>query len=142
MALVAAALNVPASVFREAFSRVRPAPAGEAPDPHQVTFNKQALLSSLSKFGVTNDRLDQVSNFYRYRPGQGSIWRSQAARILVTISGNKVTNINVVDAGAGYSSVPTLSVPGYPAIKLKCRLAMGTDLRTNGSLMGVSLAPK
>ncbi len=64
--LVASALGVPAKVFREAFSHVHPAPAGTRPDPEQVRANKDALLSALSKYDVTNDRLDTVSNYYRY----------------------------------------------------------------------------
>jgi len=38
--LIAAALNVPPEIFRDAFSSVTPAPAGEAPDPGQVRLNK------------------------------------------------------------------------------------------------------
>jgi hypothetical protein len=38
--LIAAALNVPDQVFREAFKKVKPAPAGEQPQEAQVWLNK------------------------------------------------------------------------------------------------------
>src|SRR5579862_3361570 len=44
--LIAAALGVPPETFREAFSHVMPARAGEEPDPDQVQRNKRALLSA------------------------------------------------------------------------------------------------
>src|SRR5437667_1129886 len=64
--LIAAALGVTPEVFREAFSHVRPAPAGREPEPGQVRQNKAALLAALAKHGVTNEKLDTVSNYYRY----------------------------------------------------------------------------
>ena len=72
-------LGVPAEVFREAFTHVKPAPAGEQPDPEQVQRNKRALLDALGKYGVNNDRLDEVSNMYRYRPGDENLWRHSDA---------------------------------------------------------------
>src|SRR5471032_680463 len=62
--LIAAALNVPPEVFRKAFSNVKPAPAGQQPEPGQVNKNKEALLRSLAPYKITNDRLDTVSNYY------------------------------------------------------------------------------
>src|SRR5690349_4185380 len=59
VALVAGALGVKPDVFREAFSRVTPAPAGEHPDPDQVRNNKDALLAALAPYGIANERLDQ-----------------------------------------------------------------------------------
>ena len=63
--LVAAGLGVPEEIFRETFTHVTPASNGREPEPEQVRKNKQALLRGLSSYGVTNDRLDTVSNFYR-----------------------------------------------------------------------------
>ena len=73
VALVAAALGVPADVFREAFTHVRPAPAGTQPDPEAVRRNKDALMAALAPYGVTNDRLDAVSNHYRYVRSRGEL---------------------------------------------------------------------
>ena len=41
MVLIAAALDVPPAVFRKVFSDVRPAPAGQTPDPAEVVRNKE-----------------------------------------------------------------------------------------------------
>src|ERR1700727_2764514 len=71
--LVAAALGVPIAVFRNAFSHVHPAPAGEQPTQNEVHDNKRQLLSRLAPYGVTNERLDEVSNYYRYRPQNGEM---------------------------------------------------------------------
>ncbi len=69
--LIAGALGVSPEVFREAFSGVRPARGGETPKPEQVRKNKAALLRVLAKYGVTNERLDEVSDYYRYNPRRG-----------------------------------------------------------------------
>src|SRR6476620_10797851 len=72
--LIASALGVPPEVFREAFSHVHPAPPGRGPTPEEARRNKDALLGALSKYGVTNERLDEVSNYYRYRRDHGELW--------------------------------------------------------------------
>lgn len=138
--LIAAALGVKDEVFRDAFSRVHPAPGGREPDPRDVNRNKQVLLAALSKFGITNERLDQVSNFYRCRPGE--MWRYQPAEIAVTMVGNSVKQVSVVRSGFGYSSKPTLSIPGHPEIRLDVTLSFGKDFATNGSIKQVTVAGK
>src|SRR5436190_8396245 len=65
--LVAAALGVKPEVFREAFRGVTPARGGK-PTPEQARSNKEALLKVLKPYGITNERLDEVSDYYRYRP--------------------------------------------------------------------------
>jgi hypothetical protein len=137
--LVAAGLGVPEQVFREAFSHVKPAPAGEAPDPAQVQANKRALLDALGKYGVTNDRLDEVSNRYRYRPGDGNLWKHEDATIKAAITEGKVTGFVIENAGAGYTTPPEVSVPGFADVKVKVTLAFGKDLETNGSIKSVEL---
>ena len=137
--LVASALGVREQVFREAFSHVRPAPAGQEPEREQVDRNKQALLDALSRYGVTNNRLDEVSNYYRYRPGSGELWPIQPARILVTLLGARVAKVQVLVRGAGYSSLPTLRVPGHPEIRLVPKLAFGPDFDSNGSIGSISV---
>ena len=71
--LVAGALGVAPEVFREAFSHVRPAGAGERPEEGQVRENKTALMKALGKYGVTNDKLDAASNYYRYVRSRGEL---------------------------------------------------------------------
>ena len=65
--LVAAALGVKPEVFRQAFSGVTPAKNGK-PSPEEAQRNKAALMKVLGPYGVTNERLDEVSNYYRYQP--------------------------------------------------------------------------
>src|SRR5215218_9651255 len=65
--LVAAALNVKPEIFRKAFSGVKPA-HGRGPTGEEARRNKEALMKVLGPYKVTNDRLDEVSNYYRYRP--------------------------------------------------------------------------
>ena len=62
--LIAAALEVSPDVFREAFRGVTPA-KGRGPTEDEAKKNKAALMKVLRPHGVTNDRLDEVSNFYR-----------------------------------------------------------------------------
>ncbi len=137
--LVAGGLGVKPEVFREAFSHVTPAPGGREPDPRQVQENKQALLSRLGQFGVTNELLDRVSNYYRYRPQQGELWPTKEAKIEATVVNGKLMGFKVVDGGSGYSSAPTISVAGHPEVQVEVVLTYGKDLKKNGSISEVKL---
>ena len=137
--LVAAALGVPAAVFRTAFSGVTPAPAGTEPDPARVQLNKEALLGVLGPYGVTNEALDAASNYYRYNGSAGEMWPHTAAVANAVIANGKVVSIGIVRAGSGYTSTPVVTVPGHPAVKVKATLAFGKSLGSNGSL--ASLTP-
>src|SRR6185503_1032034 len=77
--LVAAGLGVKPEVFREAFSGVTPSKNGP-PSGAQARQNKAALLKVLGPLGVTNERLDEVSDFYRYQPQRGDLWRHTPAK--------------------------------------------------------------
>ncbi len=137
--LVAAGLGVPPQVFRDAFSHVKPAPAGQEPDPDQVRRNKEALMNALSKYGVTNELLDTVSNYYRYLPGRKNIWQSKTATIEAIVANSVVTGFKIVNGGAGYTSAPTLSVAGHPEVKAVVTIAYSKDLSKNGSISKVEL---
>jgi len=137
--LVAAGLGVPAPVFRRAFGGVTPAPAGSEPDPAQVQRNKQALLAVLAPYGVTNDRLDEVSNRYRYVASAGELWTHAAARGTAAVRAGRVVAVRVTRGGAGYSSAPRVTVPGHPAVRIRARVAYGTDLATNGAVAGLRI---
>src|SRR5206468_1655940 len=70
--LIAGALGVAPEVFREAFSHVHPAgPGSGGPTDAEARANKAALMNALGKYGVTNERLDTVSNYYRYVRSRG-----------------------------------------------------------------------
>jgi hypothetical protein len=138
VALIAAALGVKTEVFRDAFSRVTPARGGE-PSQAQVQANKQALLNTLGKYGITNDRLDTVSNYYRYRPGSGDLWRHTPATAKAIIKNGKVTGVTITNPGAGYMTAPTVTVAGHPDVKLKATIDFDKDVRKNGRLTLLTL---
>jgi hypothetical protein len=137
--MVAAALNVPSDVFRETFTHVHPAPAGQEPDPEQVRKNKQALMEGLSPYGVTDDRLNEVSNYYRYRRDRDKLWRHTPATVVALVQNGAVVGFKITDTGSGYSSPPEVTVPGFKDLKVKVTLAFGTDLKTNGSIQSIAL---
>jgi hypothetical protein len=137
VALVAGALGVPPEVFREAFSHVRPAPAGQEPDPWQVQLNKQALMSALSPYGVTNDRLDTVSNYYRYVRSRGEMWPTTPAKAYAMVRGGVVIGVTVTDGGSGYSSPPEVTTAGMQGIKLTAKLGFDGDFKKNGRVTEV-----
>jgi hypothetical protein len=136
--LVAAGLGVTPEVFRDAFSRVQPAPAGREPDPAQVRRNKEALLGALAKYGVTNDLLDRVSNQYRYNPGRGELWPVKEASAYAIVRNGKVVRVVVTAGGSGYSSPPSISVKGV-RLQATVKLAFGKDLANNGSIASIAL---
>ena len=140
--LIAAALGVPPAVFRDAFTHVRPAGSGQQPAPAQVRLNKQALLARLGPYGVTNERLDEVSNYYRYRRETGELWRHVDAAGYAFVQGGKIVSVTITRPGAGYTTAPVVSVPGvgltvYP----QAVLAFGTYLARNGSVSMIVTSP-
>ena len=140
--LVAAALGVPTEVFRTAFSSVTPAAAGAEPDPAQVQRNKAALLAVLAPYGVTNERLDAVSNHYRYQGGAGELWAHQAATARAVVRGGKVVSVKLLGGGAGYSSTPKVTVPGVPGAVVTAVVGYGTDLSRNGEVTTLKVSKR
>lgn len=134
--LVAAALEITPEVFREAFSAVTPASDGK-PSPAEARRNKDVLLKALKPHGVTNDRLDEVSNYYRYHPQSGEIWKATAAKAHAVVEDGKVTQIVVTEPGSGYSTPPTATLKGMEGTQLKVTLQMSKDLKKNGSVTSI-----
>jgi len=139
--LIAAALGVPTEVFRDAFKQVHPAPAGTEPDPDQVRKNKAALMGALGPYGVTDDRLNTVSNYYRYSRSKGEMWRTQEATAYAIISSGAVTSIVILNGGSGYSSPPAVSVPGYKLSGASAELTFSKSFEENGSVNGITFTP-
>jgi len=137
--LIASALNVPPEVFRKVFTGVKPAGPGQQPDPDQVRKNKQVLMEGLSSYGVTDDRLNEVSNYYRYRRDSGELWRHEDAIAIATVTNGVVTAITITNSGSGYSSPPTISVPGVDKANLTATLSFGTDFDKNGSIKEITI---
>jgi hypothetical protein len=133
--LVAAGLGVPTEVFRTAFSGVHPGAAGSGgPTEQEAQANKAALMSVLAPYAVTNERLDEVSNYYRYVASDGELWRHASARATAVVRDGKVVSVRLLDGGAGYSSTPKVTVPGAASASVKATVSYGTDLATNGAI--------
>jgi len=138
--LVAGALGVPPQVFRDAFSHVRPAPAGMAPEPGQVHDNKRALLDALGPYGVTNERLDEVSDHYRYVRSRGELWPVEEATAYALVKDGKITKFVVTNGGSGYTSSPTITVPSIPGAAGKAKLSFSEDFDKNGAVASIAVA--
>jgi hypothetical protein len=138
--LIAFALGVDPGVFREAFSHVHPAPAGTEPDPEQVRQNKDALMNALSQFKVTNERLDTVSNYYRYNRSRGELWKTRPAVAHALVKNGVITRYEVTDGGAGYSSPPTVSVPSVPGAVGRAQISFSVVLEQNGYVSAIKVA--
>jgi hypothetical protein len=139
--LIATALGVPTEVFREAFRGVTPAGAGSGgPSTEQAQQNKTALLKVLAPYGITNERLDEVSNYYRYNNSKGEVWTRTQATATATFVNGVVTGVTITNAGSGYSSNPTITITG-PNGKLTATatLSFTKDLKTNGSVSAITI---
>lgn len=141
VALIAAALGVPADVFRDAFSHVHPAPAGEAPSEDQARQNKRPLLGALAKYGVTNERLDAVSDYYRYNRQRDELWRHTPASGYAVVDQGRVQRVMLTNAGAGYTTPPQVAVEGLPDVEITAAVTFSRDLPTNGRLTLGSQTP-
>lgn len=133
VALIAAALGVSPEIFREAFSRVNPVRGGE-PSEARVRANKEVLLQALSQYGISNHRLDAVSNYYRYRPGGGSLWRHTPAVAQAIIQDGKVTGFTLTEAGSGYLKAPSVTVVGYEDVTVKAEIGFSEEMARNGRI--------
>jgi hypothetical protein len=130
--LYASMLGVPPKVFRQAFSGVHPDP-GHDPSTEDQQANKDALMSVLGPYGVTNDELDRVANYYRFDTTKGQTWRHRAAKAVVTVRNGKIVGVRVTDPGTGYTYTPQVSVRGFSGA-LKVRVVFTKRFGTNGHL--------
>lgn len=139
--LIAAALGVPTEVFREAFSGVTPAGHGSGgPTGEEAQKNKSALMSVLSAYNITNKRLDEVSNFYRYNGSRGEVWSRTSAKATAIITNGVITGVKITNLGAGYTSVPTVTIMGPNGkITAIAKLAYTSDFATNGSISTITI---
>ena len=97
-------------------------------------------MGALSKYGVTNERLDEVSNHYRYRREQGEMWPTRAAQAYAVVANGKIVRFEIVEGGEGYSSAPTIRVPGYADSGALATLGFDRRFDTNGSIRSIALA--
>lgn len=140
--LIGSALGVTAEIFRDAFSGVHPAGPGKGgPSREEAQANKKVLMDKLGKYGITNERLDEVSNFYRYPPGSRDLWKNTPAVANALVKNGVVTGFEIVSGGAGYTTPPTVTVPGISGVSAKVELAFGKKFETNGSVASIKLEP-
>ncbi|KQX67143.1 hypothetical protein [Paenibacillus sp. Root444D2] len=139
--LIAAALGVPTAVFREAFRGVTPAGLDSGPTSEQAQQNKAALLKVLAPYGITNERLDEVSNYYRYNGRKSDTWqKTQATATAIVTNGIVMTGVTITNPGAGYSSNPTITVTGpNGTFTATATLAYTKDFKTNGSISAITI---
>jgi hypothetical protein len=136
--LIAAALAVKPEVFREAFKDVKPARDGK-PSPEEARRNKEALLKMLKPRGVTNERLDEVSDYYRYQPQRGRLWKTTPAQAYAVLEDGKVKQVIVTEPGSGYSTAPRATVQGMENLRLKVTIQFSKDLKKNGAVSAVEV---
>jgi hypothetical protein len=138
VALIAVALGVKPEVFRDAFSRVRPARNGK-PSGEEARRNKDVLMQALGPHGVSNERLDEVSNYYRYQPQKGELWPTSPAKAHAVMQDGKIKSIIVDQPGSGYVSPPVAKIEGMENVPLKVALRFGKDLKTNGAVEAIQV---
>lgn len=138
--LIGSALGVTAEIFRDAFSGVHPVGPGKGgPSREEAQANKKVLMDKLGKYGITNDRLDEVSNFYRYPPGSRDLWKHTAAEANALVKNGVITGFEIIKPGAGYTTPPTVSVPGVTGVNARTEIAFGKNFETNGSIAAIKL---
>jgi hypothetical protein len=138
--LIAAALDVKPEVFREAFSGVTPAKGGK-PSGEEARRNKAALMKVLKPHGVTNERLDEVSDYYRFQPQRGELWKTTSAKAHAVVEDGKIKKIVIEEPGSGYSSLPDVKVEGFKDAKLKVKLHLDKELKKNGGIDSIEITP-
>ncbi len=137
--LIASMLGVTPDVFREAFSGVTPSRSG-APSGEQARANKQALLKVLAPYGISNEKLDQVSDYYRYKAALGETWPHSEATAVAIVVGGKITGIRVTHSGVGYTSIPTVVIrQGTKTYTGLAVVSYTSDFETNGSITAISI---
>ena len=97
-------------------------------------------MKVLKPHGVTNDRLDTVSDYYRYRPQEEELWPTVDAKAHAIFEAGQIKKIVITDGGSGYSSEPKVTVEGMKGVKLKATLAFSKDLKKNGAIASVEVA--
>jgi hypothetical protein len=139
--LMAAALGVETDVFRKAFSGVTPA-KGRGPSREEAQKNKAALMKVLAPYGVTNERMDEVANYYRFKPQDGELWPTTEAKGYAVVEGGKVKKVVITEPGSGYCSEPAVKVEGVEGVRFKVTLGLSKDLKANGTMASVDVVER
>ncbi|NQZ84340.1 MAG: hypothetical protein HRU03_01360 [Nanoarchaeales archaeon] len=135
--LISEGLGISQEQFQYAFSFVTPAGAGRSPTKEEEEKNKIALMNVLEPLGISNDKLDEVSNYYRYRTEVNKKWRHVEAELYAVIIDGVVVSVEITNKGAGYTSKPSLSIEGFEDVELVPVISFSTHLESNGELSEV-----
>jgi hypothetical protein len=138
--LMAAALGVKPDEFRKAFSGVKPA-RGRGPTGEEARRNKDALMKVLGPLKVTNERMDEVANYYRFRPQKGELWPTKPAEAYAIVDGGKIKEIVVTEPGSGYNTPPKATVEGFKNARLETKVKYDTNLKQNGGVESIEIVP-
>jgi hypothetical protein len=131
-------LGVTPDIFRDAFRNVRPAkPGSGGPSDEEARRNKAVLMDALGKHGVTNERLNTVSNYYRYVRSRGEHWPTTPAKGYAQVTDGKVIEFVVTEGGSGYNSPPNVTVEGMPDVHAQAKLSFSADFKKNGAVAAI-----
>jgi hypothetical protein len=108
------------------------------PNPIQVKLNKDALLDVLGPYGVTNDYLDEVSNYYRYNHSAGETWPQTPATAEIIMTDGVVTGVEITNPGSGYTSIPVITILNSD-VTATATISFTTDFSSNGSITSIVL---
>jgi hypothetical protein len=136
--LMAAGLGVKPDEFRKAFSGVTPA-RGRGPTGEEQRRNKEALMKVLGPLKVTNERMDEVANYYRFRPQKGELWPTKPAEAYAIIAGGKIKEIVVTEPGSGFNTPPKATIDGFKNTRLESKIKYDKDLKKNGGIESVEI---
>ena len=93
----------------------------------------------LGPHGVTNERLDEVSDYYRFRPQEDELWPVKAAKAEAIVEDGQIKRIVITEPGHGYSTPPRAMVKGFAAAKLRVDLAFSKAFKKNGAVKAIEL---
>jgi hypothetical protein len=142
VSLIAGALGVPPEAFRQAFSHMHPGDPDHNSGPGaEAQKNKQALLSDLKPYDVTDDRLGSVTGYYRYVRGRGELWPVKAATAVALVKNGEVIAYEVTEGGSGYSTPPAITVPGVKSAPARVTLSMSKTFEKNGAIGAITITP-
>ncbi|HEY2762279.1 MAG TPA: hypothetical protein VGI75_16080, partial [Pirellulales bacterium] len=78
-------------------------------------------------------------NYYRYVRSKGEMWPTKEAKANALVKDGTVIGYEIVSGGSGYSSSPTVSVPGFKATEPKAELSFDKDFEKNGAISAISV---
>lgn len=135
--LIASMLGVTPEVFRSALNDKNIDNHAKL-SKNKIEKNKTELLKTLSPYGVTKEKLNEVLNYYRY--GKPETWPKSEAKGMAIIQNNRVVGVKITNSGFGYTSRPTVLVKyKNTTLKAYASVLLTKDFKTNGSISSITL---